>query len=138
MKQVIPILVLAAACGSDTKVPVVESAPIGNKGLPPADPPSAERGKQVFESKGCNACHTIDGTEKIGPSLRGAWARMTAGTIEFTDGTKMTDPPAAYLRESIFEPNKRVVKGYPPASPSFEGQLTDEELESLTLYVQTL
>jgi cytochrome c oxidase subunit 2 len=128
---------LVAACTADMKPPepttVANEAPAAKE-----DPPSVERGAQVFEKHGCHLCHTIDGTPKIGPSMKGLYARIRAREIEFTDGTRIDDPPGVYIREQLSRPNARVVKGYPASEPSFEGQIRDRDMASLLLYLETL
>jgi cytochrome c2 len=97
--------------------------------------PTAEAGAKLFASKGCAACHSVDGTTagKIGPTLKGVYL----STVSFENG-----PPhradADYLRESILDPAKRVVKGYEAAMPSFLGVLSDTEVQSLVLYIESL
>lgn len=44
----------------------------------------------------------------------------------------------AYLRESILQPMAKVVKGYPPAMPTFAGQLSEDQVMSLIAYIKSL
>ncbi|WP_109677492.1 DUF6797 domain-containing protein [Dyadobacter jejuensis] len=93
------------------------------------------RGKKVFQTMACAGCHS-EGTRTkgmYGPPFQGLY-----GTIrQFEDGssTKVDD---AYLRESILEPAKKIVKGYSPEMPSFEGILSDTDIASVSLYIQSL
>ena len=90
----------------------------------------AERGAGLYKSKGCNACHSLDGTKVVGPSFRGLW-----GKTESTDkGDVLVDD--AYVRESILAPLAKITTGFPPAMPPF--QLSDDDLASIILYLQTL
>jgi len=44
----------------------------------------------------------------------------------------------AYVRESILRPNAKIVKGYEPVMPTFEGQVNEEQLMHLIAYVKSL
>ena len=98
-------------------------------------PATAARGAQIFQRSGCAACHSVDGTTagKLGPSLRGVFgARQT-----FADGSSRV-ADEAYIRESLLEPGKQIVKGYAEGMPSFSGILSDGEIQSLVLYIRSL
>ncbi|MEW5741790.1 MAG: c-type cytochrome [Myxococcota bacterium] len=101
----------------------VEQVVVGDKA-------TAETGAGLYKSKGCNACHSIDGSKLVGPSFKGLWGKTEATSA----GDVVVD--AAYFKESILQPMAKTVNGYPPAMPP--QQLSDIEIESLALYVQTL
>ncbi len=89
------------------------------------------RGQQLFEDKGCNACHTTDGSPGLGPTLKGVFGRR----VELTDGShRIADEH--YLSEAIREPNEEIVKGYEPVMP--EVPLSAEEVRALVDYLKTL
>jgi len=44
----------------------------------------------------------------------------------------------AYIRESIFDPSAKIVGGYPPIMPTFQGQLGEEQVLQLTAYIKSL
>lgn len=90
-------------------------------------------GKELYTSKTCSACHSTDGSARVGPSFKGLMGRA----VEFTDGGKAT-VDENYLRESIMDPNRHVVKGFAPSMPTFKGQLTDEEVNALIAYIKSL
>lgn len=93
----------------------------------------AERGKKLWNDKGCVACHSIDGTVKVGPSWKGIFGQ----THVFTDGTSaLVDE--SYIRESTLEPNKKIVKGYPAAMPSYQGQLSEEQMNAIIEFIKEL
>lgn len=95
--------------------------------------PNVPAGATLFNSYGCAACHSIDGSKGHGPSVGGI-----AGTLRDLDGAeKPVLADAAYLLESITEPNAKIAKGYPPNyMPPFK--LPEKELASLVLYIQSL
>lgn len=103
-----------------------------------ASPVSAEEGRRLAELMGCAACHSIDGTVlgKVGPTWKGLYGSQVA----LADGTTV-EADAAYLRESIREPMAKVVSGYDKsetAMPSYEGVLSEAQVEALVLYLQSL
>jgi cytochrome c oxidase subunit II len=99
-----------------------------NVGLPPV-----ELGRKLYTQKACNACHTIDGTPKIGPSFKGVYGHMTQ--LEGMTGVKVDD---GYIRESILEPQAKIVKGYPPVMPTFKGQLSESDINALIEFIKSL
>lgn len=95
----------------------------------------AQRGEKLFTGKGCVACHSVDGSIKVGPTWKSLWG---VKGHEMTDGTKV-DIDENYIRESIVSPNAKVVKGFNAGvMPSFQGQITDEEISSIIEYMKTL
>lgn len=96
--------------------------------------PPVELGKMLYEKKGCNACHTVDGTPRVGPSWKQPdWGKQ----ITMSDGKTIT-MDENYVRESILSPLAKARPGYPPSMPSFEGQLKEKELAGLIAYIKSL
>lgn len=94
--------------------------------------PPVELGKKVYEAR-CVACHTTDGTPRVGPTFKGVWGTESA----FTDGSKAT-VDENYINESILDPQAKIRQGYPPSMPSFKGQLSDKEITGLIEYIKSL
>ena len=92
--------------------------------------PLAARGQQVAQSKGCVACHSIDGSPGAGPTWKGLWGK----TESFTDGSSVRVDEAVIERE-IRDPQSHVVKGFPPIMPRTE--LRNEEVAALTAYIKS-
>lgn len=90
-------------------------------------------GAKLYERKGCNACHTIDGTPRIGPSLKG----MFGSTITLANGAQRTIDEAA-IRDALRAPVTFARPGYPPVMPSFDGQLTPVQADALVDYIRSL
>lgn len=92
-------------------------------------------GSKLFVQKGCNACHslTTDGKGLPGPPLAGKYGK----TETLADGSQVTVDDN-YVRESIMQPNAKVVKGYSPVMPTFAGQLSDEQINALIDYIKSL
>ena len=88
-----------------------------------------EQGRALAESRACLVCHSLDGTTTIGPTWQGLFGR----TETMTDGSTIV-VDADYLKESILQPNAKIVEGYAPAMPPTS--LTDAELEALISYIR--
>ncbi|RHX88954.1 cytochrome c oxidase subunit II [Leptospira stimsonii] len=95
--------------------------------------PPAELGKKLYAEKACAGCHSIDGSRLVGPSYKGLFG--SAREFEAGPGANADEN---YLRKSILQPTAQVVKGYPPAMPSYQGQLSDDEINALIEYIKTL
>jgi cytochrome c oxidase subunit 2 len=81
---------------------------------------------------GCSACH-LPQPGTIAPSLHG----LIGKEREFADGTNLI-ADVSYIRESIQNSTAKVVKGYAPAMPPYANVLTDEQLDLLVAYIQSL
>ncbi len=96
----------------------------------------ADKGKQagprLFEEKGCSACHSIDGTPRVGPTLKGLFGKTVVVLEDGKERTLVADE--VYLRKSLLEPNADVVKGYPPIMPL--QKMTEDELNELVQYLK--
>lgn len=89
-----------------------------------------ERGAGLYKSKGCNACHSLDGTKVVGPTFKGLW-----GSTEQTDKGPVT-VDEAYVTESILNPTAKITSGFPPAMPP--QALNEDDIKSIILFLQTL
>ena len=86
----------------------------------------------VLATIGCPTCHLADGTG-LGPSLLG----VAGHPVKLTTGETVTADDA-YMRESIVLPKAKVVQGYSPIMPSFQGQMTEEQLNNVVAYLRAL
>ena len=93
----------------------------------------AQQGERMFEQLGCSTCHLLDRQGRC-PNLRGVYGSR----VQLADGrTVVADD--AYVRESILNPNAKIVQGYKPdVMPSFQGQVTEEQVLQLIVYVKSL
>ena len=85
-------------------------------------------GGALAQTRGCTACHTIDGGPGVGPTWKGLFGKSEA----LADGSSVK-VDAAYLRESIREPQARAVKGYPNVMPKVP--LSEDEVSALVAYI---
>lgn len=93
----------------------------------------AQKGERLAAKFACNTCHSTDGSAKAGPT----WKAMFGHEVELTDGTRVL-VDEAYLKESVIDPNARVVKGFAPVMPAFKGVVTAPQLEALIEYMKSL
>lgn len=99
----------------------------------PEDVPLAEWGQKLYASSGCQACHSVDGSAIIGPSFLGSWESQR----QFTDGTSgVVDEN--YIRESIAYPNAKLVQGYQPVMPAYDGTFSDDDLSAIIEFIKSL
>jgi len=93
----------------------------------------AAEGKALMQAKGCIACHSFDGAQMTGPTLKGVFEHE----VELVDGKKVV-ADENYLRESIENPNAKVVKGFNPVMPTFKGLISETEMNAVIAYIKTL
>lgn len=89
-------------------------------------------GEKLFTDLACNTCH-LEGSGGRGPVLGGVPGSM----VQLADGsTVLADDN--YLRESIMNPQAKIVAGYQPLMPTFQGLVTEEGLLQLISYIKSL
>jgi len=94
--------------------------------------PLAVTGQKLFSELGCSTCHRFD-TQGRGPNLIGVYGKP----VLLEDGrTVIADEN--YIRESILSPNAKIVNGFKPIMPTFQGLVSDEQLSALVAYVKSL
>jgi len=97
-----------------------------------SSPPLQETGHQLFASLGCSTCHRTD-VQGRGPNLTGIYNKP----VLLEDGrTVIADEN--YVRESILNPTAKIVSGFKPVMPTFQGIVSDEQLNALVAYVKSL
>jgi cytochrome c oxidase subunit 2 len=92
----------------------------------------AQRGARLFNDLACSSCH-VDSGRGRGPSL----TDIVGTTVELQDGSSATIDEA-YLRESILNSQAKVVKGFQPLMPTFQGLISEENLVALIEHVKSL
>ncbi len=91
-------------------------------------------GAQLVKEKGCIACHSIDGTPRVGPTLKGLFGKSITVMTDGTERKMLANED--YIRKSILEPNGDVVKGFPPIMPL--EKMTKDEIHELIQYIKEL
>lgn len=98
-----------------------------------SDEPLPELGRKLYQSKACFTCHTVDGSAGTGPTLKGLYGQRR----RFADGSSL-EADENYLRESLLVPGAKVVSGYQPVMPTYQGLLKERELTAMIEYLKGL
>lgn len=98
----------------------------------PAPTSPVEAGKKLFSELNCATCHRPD-SQGRGPVLDG----LFGSSVRLVGGDTAT-ADEAYLRESILIPAARIVEGYQPIMPTYQGQVSEEAVLQLIAYIQSL
>jgi cytochrome c oxidase subunit 2 len=92
----------------------------------------ASQGEKLFQKYACNTCHLDNGTGR-GPMLAGSYGKTRpltgGGNVVFDDN---------YIRESILHPQAKIAAGFQPVMPTFQGQVSEEDLIRLLAYVKSM
>ena len=92
-----------------------------------------EAGKDLFTNKlGCASCHAG------GPQQRGAKLENLFNSEVKLVGAATVKADEQYIRNSILNPSSQIVEGFQPIMPTFKGQVTEEQLNSLVAYIKSL
>jgi cytochrome c oxidase subunit II len=86
-------------------------------------------GARLYQQMGCAMCH---GTA-LAPALEGIFG----SSVQLANGERVL-ADEAYMRESILNPRAKLVVGYAPIMPTFQGQLSEEDLTQLVAYIKSL
>jgi cytochrome c oxidase subunit II len=94
--------------------------------------PLSATGEKLFSELGCVTCHRADSTGR-GPNLQGVFGKP----VSLEDGRTVT-ADENYIRECILDPGSRRVKGFQPIMPTFQGIVSEEQVNALVAYVKSL
>lgn len=100
---------------------------------PPEEMTPVERGAALVAQQPCLGCHSVDGSELVGPT----WLGLFGSERGMEDGSSVV-ADEAYLRESILNPAAHVVGGFPNIMPVYEGALSDEDVAAIIEYIKSL
>jgi cytochrome c oxidase subunit 2 len=91
-------------------------------------------GRKLMQEEGCISCHSTDGSEIMGPSVKNLYGYQR---LVIEDGTERTvTADESYLIESILNPSEKLTKGYDPVMPPYE--MDEERLNALVEYMKSL
>lgn len=91
----------------------------------------ASAGAELFKKLGCISCHRAQ-AGALGPSLVGLFGHQ----VSLQDGSTVV-ADEDYIRESILNPQAKIVAGYQPIMPTFKGLVNEEQLMQLLAYIKT-
>ena len=94
--------------------------------------PLSEAGEKIFAELGCSTCHRSDAPGR-GPNLQGVFGKP----VQLEDGRIVT-ADENYLRECILDPGSKRIKGFRPIMPTFQGLVTDEQVNALVAYIKSI
>jgi cytochrome c oxidase subunit II len=93
----------------------------------------ADAGARLVKQRGCAQCHSIDGKAGIGPTFKGLF-----GTKVPMKTGESVDADENYIRESINAPQAKIVAGFDPVMPTYQGRLKDDEITAIIAYLKSL
>jgi cytochrome c oxidase subunit 2 len=130
-------LFCAEYCGTDHadmsgRVHVMEPADYAAWLAGTTDEPPQESGARLFTQFRCHTCHD-EAPDARCPPLKNVFGR----TVALADG-RMITADEAYLRESIVKPLAKVASGFQPVMPTYQGQLSEEQIFQLVEYLKSL
>jgi cytochrome c oxidase subunit 2 len=92
----------------------------------------ASAGAKLFQQHACNSCHRPDSLAR-GANLEGLFGSQ----VRLADGrTVVAD--AGYIRESILNPSTKIVEGFQPIMPTFQGLISEDGILQLVAYIKSL
>ncbi len=94
-------------------------------------------GLSILKKNACTGCHSIDGTKLVGATFKGLYGSVREVN---TDGkVRKISADEAYIKSSIYEPNKDVVQGYPKGlMQSYQGKISAEEADKVIEYLKSI
>lgn len=95
--------------------------------------PAHEAGERLYKTRGCAQCHSVDGRAGIGPTFKGLFGSKPV----LKDGSQIL-ADENYIRESIIDPQAKIVAGFQPVMSTYKGLLTDQDITNLIAYIKTL
>ena len=93
----------------------------------------AVAGQQLYQTLGCISCHGARGEGGRGPALTGVFGSQ----VSLADGSTIK-ADEAYIRESIFNPQAKLVNGFGAIMPTFQGQISEEQLLQILAFIKSL
>ncbi|MCB0272627.1 MAG: cytochrome c [Bdellovibrionales bacterium] len=93
----------------------------------------ADYGAGLYKKNACFTCHSLDGSSMPGPTWKGLWGTKR----QFADGSSAV-VDENYIRESILNPQAKIVQGFQPVMPAFQGILQEKEIEALIEFIKTV
>jgi cytochrome c oxidase subunit 2 len=94
-------------------------------------------GKQLYETT-CIACHSIDGTPRVGPTFQGLWGKQETVVEAATGTVKTVTIDRSYLKESLHDPNTWKVVGFEAQAMTSFTNFGEDEIDAMITFLATL
>ena len=96
---------------------------------------AASQGQKLFQERGCASCHQAEagGQQGRGPTLYGIFGKQQP-----VEGGATVTVDEAYIRESILNPQAKIAAGFQNIMPTYQGQLSEEQVLQLVAYIRSL
>jgi cytochrome c oxidase subunit II len=104
---------------------------LGGGGIRPTES-LAEKGERLFTDLGCITCHSGDSTAR-GPNLKGVFGSQ----VKLASGESVV-ADENYIRESLMTPTAKMVAGFPPLMPTYQGQVSEDQIVQIIAYLKSL
>jgi mono/diheme cytochrome c family protein len=130
---VVLAVLFSTACGGSSSSSPPSSTP---ETTASTDSGLVAAGEALYSSAGCNNCHSIDGSQSVGPTFEG----LAGSTVQLSDGTAVT-ADEAYLARAIGEPDADIVDGFSQGVMSGTipaGSVSEPDIEALVAYLESL
>ena len=93
----------------------------------------AAAGQQLFQTLGCASCHGANGEGGRGPTLAGIFGKNQP--LQTGESVRVDEN---YIRESILNPQAKIVAGFGPIMPTFQGQVSEDQIMQLVAFIKSL
>ncbi|HEU4510178.1 MAG TPA: cytochrome c oxidase subunit II [Pyrinomonadaceae bacterium] len=93
----------------------------------------AAAGQQLYQTLGCASCHGGTGEGGRGPTLAGSFGRLSP--LQNGESQRVDE---GYIRESILNPQAKLVAGFGPIMPTFQGQISEDQLVQMIAFIKSL
>jgi cytochrome c oxidase subunit 2 len=94
-------------------------------------------GFELLRKNGCIVCHSLDGTKIVGPSFKGIFGEKTTVLVDGKEQQLTVDE--AYIQESVYQPNAKIVKGFREGlMQPYSKMVTEEDILQISEYIKTL
>ncbi|MBJ6759668.1 cytochrome c oxidase subunit II [Myxococcaceae bacterium JPH2] len=106
---------------------------LADNSLVPGTARMAEQGQKLAGTQGCLKCHSVDGSQHIGPTFLGMYDRLE----HLQDGQNIR-VDEAYITQSMMDPGAHIVAGYQNVMPTYQGKLQGPESAAIVEYIKSL
>jgi cytochrome c oxidase subunit 2 len=101
------------------------------------NPDEDPSGLRHIKENACTGCHSLDGSKLVGPTFKGLYGSNRTVLIQGKELQIIAD--SVYIKTSIMDPNKEIVKGFQQGLMKSYGKLLkDSAINDIVDYLKTL